>query len=134
MRKYVALIACFGLFSCSSIGYISMDSLYPAELSFSSDVRTVGVVDNTVNHDTLLATGITIGTLEGNGKIMARQLANHIADGDYFDEVILCDSSLRSSGPANVESKLPQEEESFNFRFECRYADYGRWCVRQDMA
>lgn len=110
MRKYVALIACFGLFSCSSIGYISMDSLYPAELSFSSDVRTVGVVDNTVNHDTLLATGITIGTLEGNGKIMARQLANHIADGDYFDEVILCDSSLRSSGPANVESKLPQEE------------------------
>ncbi len=110
MRKYVALIACFGLFSCSSIGYISMDSLYPAELSFSSDVRTVGVVDNTVNHDTLLATGITIGTLEGNGKIMARQLANHIADGDYFDEVILCDTSLRSSGPVNVEPKLPQEE------------------------
>lgn len=110
MRKYMALVACFGLFSCSSVSYISMDSLYPSELSFPSDVKKIGVVDNTVNHDTLLATGITVGTLEGNGKIMARQLANHIADGDYFDEVILCDSSLRSGGSVNVELKLPQEE------------------------
>lgn len=110
MRKYMIWVASLGLFSCSSVGYISMDSLYPSELSFPPDVRTVGVVDNTVNHDTLLATGITVGTLEGNGKIMARQLANHIADGDYFDEVILCNSSLRSGSAVNVEPKLPQEE------------------------
>ncbi len=110
MRKYIALLACFGLFSCSSIGYISMDSLYPSELSFPPDVKSVGVVDNTVNHDTLLTVGITLGMLEGNGKIMARQLANNIADGDYFSEVILCDSSIRAGLPADSDFKLPQEK------------------------
>ena len=59
MSKYITLIACFGLFSCSTIGYVSMESLYPSELSFPLDVKSVGIVDNAVNHDTLLANGIT---------------------------------------------------------------------------
>lgn len=105
----MALIACFGLFSCSSIGYLSMDSLYPAELSFPHDIKAVGIVDNAANHDTLRAAGITVGTIEGNGKIMAQQLANYIADGEYFDEVILCDSSLRSGNTVDAEAKLSPE-------------------------
>lgn len=110
MRKYIALIACIGLFSCSSIGYISMDSLYPSELSFPPDVKSVGVVDNAVNHDTLRANDITIGILEGDGKIMARHLAVKLADANYFESVILCDSSLRANDRINAPFKLSQEK------------------------
>lgn len=110
MSKYITLIACFGLFSCSTIGYVSMESLYPSELSFPLDVKSVGIVDNAVNHDTLLANGITIGKLEGDGKIMARQFAVNLADANYFEYVMLCDSSLRSGTRMDAPLKLSQEK------------------------
>lgn len=110
MKKILAMVACCGLFSCSSVGYFSMDALYPSEVSFPSEVRSVGVIDNTVTHDTLPPVGTTLKLIKGDGKLMAHQLAVNIADADYFDEVILCDSSLRADEQLDAHFKLPQEK------------------------
>ncbi len=110
MWKYIALFFCIGLCSCSHVRYLSMESLCPAELSFPTHVKSVGVVDNVVFHDTLLAKGITLGVMEGDGRIMAHRLAVGLADADYFDEVILCDSSLRAHEWMNTPVELSQEK------------------------
>ncbi len=110
MKKHlILLLCCIGLCSCTSVSYMSIDTLNPSEISFPLEIRSVGVVDNVVNHDTLLSRAITVGTIEGDGRIMAKQLADFIVDSDYFDEVILCDSSLRMGDKVDNATKLPQE-------------------------
>lgn len=81
--------------SCRTINTIYFDQLEPAGISFPEVVRKVGVVNNMpviVGGEEELSK--TAGILEGNGKIAAETLAQGIAATNYFDEVIICDSSL----------------------------------------
>lgn len=97
MRKtswlYV-IIACF-LVSCSSVQSFTFDELIPAETSFPERLTTVAVVNNMVSIPTPKSTLLTLGTLEGDGKMAAEVLANSLADSRYFRQIIICDSALQ---------------------------------------
>ncbi len=108
-QTIIILLVCLGLASCTTMGYVSMESLYPSELSFPPEIKSVGIVDNTVFQDTLLKEHITAGIIEGNGKWLANDLAEQLADGEYFDDIILCDSSLRSGNNQTAEARLTRE-------------------------
>lgn len=111
-QSIIILLVCLGFASCTTIGHVSMESLYPSELSFPPEIKSVGIVDNTVFHDTLLKEHVTAGLIEGNGKLLANDLAGLLADGDYFDDIILCDSSLRNGDQQMNEVRLTPEKVS----------------------
>lgn len=110
MKK--ALLILFGwvmLAGCQSIGYLSIDYLLPAEMSFPNELKKVAVVNNVVEATpTRLSQLFTdkqdVNTqmqyhktqyFSGNSKIATESLAQALADGNYFDTVIICDSALR---------------------------------------
>ena len=99
------------LASCSSLQTISFDQLQAADVSFPDAVRKVAVINNMPvlkvkdNHETVSS------ELEGDGKVASEALAENIANVNYFDQVIICDSVFRAQDEvprANV--ILTQEE------------------------
>lgn len=88
------IIACF-LASCSSIQSLTFDELIPAETSFPGQLATVAVVNNTVAIPAPKSTLLTLGVLEGDGKLAAETLAGSLADNQYFRQIIICDSALQ---------------------------------------
>lgn len=98
MKKSIGIIGVvctFLLSACSTINTIQLDRLEAAEVSFPSVIRTVGVVNNTpLQIGTENDMSQTSGILEGEGKVMAEALAQGIASLDYFDQVIISDTSL----------------------------------------
>lgn len=109
--------------SCQSLEQISIDYLQPADLSFPSQLRKVAIVNNTSNiPDNKLMTEtekIKEGTLlisratayaNGNPQIATESLAEEIAQQNYFDKVVICDSALRANDKFARENTLSQEE------------------------
>lgn len=97
-RWFVSVIGMAGmaLTACSSLQLTSFDQLQAADVSFPEKVRRVAIVNNMPvvkaenNHEMVSA------ELEGDGKIAAEALAESIAEVDYFDQVVICDSALRA--------------------------------------
>lgn len=91
------LVAGTLLASCSSLQTISFDQLQAADVSFPDAVRKVAVINNMPvlkakdNHETLS------GELEGDGKVASEALAENMANVNYFDEVVICDSVFRAN-------------------------------------
>ena len=81
--------------SCGTVNTVYFDRLEAAQISFPDVIRKVGVVNNmpTIEGDEN-ALSNTAGILEGDGKIAAEALAQGIAETNYFEEVVVCDSSL----------------------------------------
>lgn len=100
MKHLLLLIAvCMSLGSCSTIDYLSVDTLMPADVSFAPEVKRVAILNNTVspaeesNKAPLLNT-----TLQAEGKNVCERLAEYIANANYFEQVIISDSMLRTDG------------------------------------
>lgn len=99
MKKSVSLMV-WGvgtlLASCGSLQTISFDQLQAADVSFPDAVRKVAVINNMPvlenkdNHEEVS------GDLEGDGKVASEMLAEHIAEVNYFDQVVICDSAFRA--------------------------------------
>ena len=109
--SYSLLVCCVLLFSgCQSIEQLSIDYMLPAEVSFPSALRRVAVVNNMppIPDNKLILeendekkkdeTEIARKTkyFNGDGKIATESLAEALANENYFDEVIICDSALRA--------------------------------------
>lgn len=109
--------------SCQTIEYLSIDYIQPAEITFPSQLRKVAVVDNTSavpdnnlrpqteqkensNNEIRRATAYSYG----NSKLTIEALAEEIADQNYFDVVVICDSALRTRDILPRENTLSQEE------------------------
>lgn len=99
MKKSVSLIipvVGILLASCSGLQTLTFDRLQAGDVSFPDEVRKVAVVNNMPvweakeNHEMLS------GELEGDGKVAAEALAEHIANVNYFDQVVICDSAFRA--------------------------------------
>ncbi len=93
MKKYVSwMMAALGtvLTACSSLQTIRFDQLQAGEVAFPDEVRRVAVLNNLP--DSLRK---ECGWLIDN-KVATEALAMNIADVQYFDEVVICDSVLRS--------------------------------------
>lgn len=93
--------------SCSSVEILTLDQLYPAEISFPEQINTVGVVNNIPSRPELKKNILKSGILDGDGKSATESLASAIADSKYFYQVIICDSALQEK---SIPEYLSSEE------------------------
>lgn len=94
VRVLYALLVMWGLASCVSVQTIGFDQLCPAEVSLPEQVKRVAVVNNMPVIPEAKSGVATLGSLNGDGKLTAEALAVALADADYFNQVIICDSAL----------------------------------------
>lgn len=92
--------------SCVSLQTVSIDQLEPAKITFPAKFRKVLVVNNVRSNNVDSSESI----LKGNGKVATEALAQGIADANYFDEVIICDSALQMAGQSIRTAGLEPEE------------------------
>lgn len=100
--------------SCTTIKSISVDQMLPADMSFPSQVRTVAVVNNLSVPPVRWPENFTYKdvdeVIDGDGVKASEVLAEHIAAGNYFDQVLICDSALRAGEVTRRAASLKQEE------------------------
>lgn len=119
-RIGLILLSCLLLSSCKIYEVVSIDYLEPATVNFPPSVRSVLVVNNTLQKDTESLNVVKkeadtenkqeFGTIECKTKLVTEELAQNIADANYFDEVLICDSALRKNDHFTRETKLSQQE------------------------
>lgn len=83
------------LVSCTSLQSLSLEQLQSGDISFPESVRKVAVVNNMPVVHIGNVRELKGSDLEGNGKVAAEALAENIANVNYFDEVVICDSVFR---------------------------------------
>ncbi len=95
--------------ACTTLQSISYERLHAAEVCFPEQVRKVGIINNMpVIEEDPASIAYSSGMLEGDGKVMAEAFAQAIASTNYFEQVVICDSALRSAdAPLDSESSLP---------------------------
>lgn len=117
------LIGMLFLGSCQSMEQLSIDYMLPAEVSFPPALKRVGVVNNMpeVPDNKLIVseenqkksedelTRLT-NYYNGDAKITTESLAEALANENYFNEVVICDSALRSKDITPREATLSPEE------------------------
>lgn len=121
MKKILLTLFSLTLWGCQSIDQLSIDYLLPAEMSFPNQLRRVAVVNNVPDSVPSLQGQFTdladMNTrslyhktqyLAGDAKATTESLAQALADGDYFDTVIICDSALYT--PGKEETTLTTDE------------------------
>lgn len=119
----LVILTTFLFGACQSIEQISIDYMLPADISFPSELRKVAIVDNTSSTpDNKLfeekgipknrTNNLSWATAYSNGdsRLTTETLAKEIANQNYFDEVIICDSALRANDRFTRENTLSQEE------------------------
>ncbi|MBE6275987.1 MAG: tetratricopeptide repeat protein [Bacteroides sp.] len=93
MKKICFILGFIGLLtSCTTVGTLSYDRLQAADFNYPETIRRVGVVNHIPPSGWVETSSPDV--LEGNGKVMAESFAQAVAATDYFDQVVLCDSSL----------------------------------------
>lgn len=113
MKKIFSILGLIGLFtSCVTVGTLSYDRLQAADVNFPEQVRSIGIVNNMPPSG--VAESRSTDVLEGDGKVMSESFAQAVAATDYFDRVVVCDSSLctPASLAAGVEGLLPAQVDS----------------------
>ncbi len=93
------------LSACSSLLTISFDQLQAGDVSFPDEVRRVAVLNN-MPATTFRESGELIDC-----KAATEALAVNIANVQYFDEVIICDSTLRADDDTLQAERLLTVEE-----------------------
>ena len=120
---YLLLLGMLFLGSCQSVEQLSIDYMLPAEVSFPPALKRVAVVNNMpevpdnkliVSEEAEKKDENEIARLtnyyNGDAKITTEALAEALANENYFDEVVICDSALRSKDISPRESTLSREE------------------------
>lgn len=125
MNRYpiIGSVLCLLLGSCQSIEPLSIDYMIPAEISFPAELKKVAVVNNMTppaSKDFLIKEEETTAKnteapvltqfFHGNASVVSESLAENLAKGNYFDEVIICDSALQSKSKPKQEQMLSVEE------------------------
>ncbi len=107
--------------SCQTIEELSIDYMLPAEVSFPAELRKVAVINNITpapptaaeqNSPDFTQISSTTVTWEPavDMKVATESLAQSIAQENYFDEVVICDSVLRASDILPRENTLSRNE------------------------
>jgi hypothetical protein len=108
-----ALFVLLALASCQTIEPVTADQLVPAEMYFPEGLRNVAVVshpkaDATPEPTDSLTKKAGKMWLMGNTATTAEAMAKALADANYFDEVIICDSTV--TAPADGDGLLTSEQ------------------------
>ena len=121
---YILIVTCaFALGGCQSVEELSIDYLVPADVSFPSSLKRVGIVDNMSSApDNAIIADSTKNPFNknelarqtkyfnGNPTTTTESLAEAVEKEKYFDEVVICDSALRSNDILPRESILSKTE------------------------
>lgn len=126
MAKYhycLLLTALLLLGGCQSVEQLSIDYMLPAEISFPAALKRVAVVNNMPlvpdNQLIIAKEEQKKGENElmrmtdyynGDAATTTESLAKSLAAENYFEEVVICDSALRSKDISPRESTLTAEE------------------------
>lgn len=91
------VLTSMGIFSsCVSINSLSVDTLIPADVTFPASVKSAAVVNNMEparNEWTDRSKMKAI--LSPDSAALVKQIAEELANANYFDKVMICDSVLR---------------------------------------
>lgn len=95
IKWFMSLLLVGVISSCNTVNTVYFDRLEAAQVNFPNAIRKVGIVNNMpqIEGDEA-ALSNTAGILEGDGKVAAEALAQGIAETNYFEEVVICDTSL----------------------------------------
>lgn len=116
------LAATLLLGSCQSIEQLSVDYMLPADISFPASLKRVAIVNNAAEvseqaeqpaakeENINATTTLQHQTYNGNASLTAEALAEALAQGNYFEEVVICDSSLYDPQQDTVSSPLSARE------------------------
>ena len=127
MKKelYSSLIAIMQIMNaCQSVEQLSIYYMLPAEVSFPASLKRVAVVNNMPDSPENASQALLKEKEEkseseiarqtnyytGNASLTAQALAETLADGNYFDQVIICDSALRTKDRQPREATLSTTE------------------------
>lgn len=119
----MATIGFLCLNACQTVEQLSIDYMLPAEVSFPENLKRVGIVNNMPDTpDNKLITSTEeqkkneteiarrTDYYNGDPRIATETLAEAIANENYFDLVVICDSALRSKDITPREATLSGEE------------------------
>lgn len=122
---YLLLSGMLFLSSCQSVEQLSIDYMLPAEVSFPPTLKRVAIVNNMpevpdnkliVSEEAEKKEENEIARLtnyyNGDARLTTEALAEALANENYFEEVVICDSALRSKDITPRESTLSREEAS----------------------
>ncbi len=125
-KPFPLLIAAMCLLAsggCQSVGQLSVDYMLPAEINFPDNMRRVAVVNNmpqspepyfkvedSRHGDGNRHVSVTHKVYDGDARVATLALAQGLADGNYFDEVVICDSALRAADVTPRETTLTRAE------------------------
>lgn len=124
MAKYSALIllVLLSFCSCETMRQMPIDYMVPADISFPASLRKVAVVNNVSSTpDNKLMPqenkikneneqSRAVAYYNGDAQASTESLAKAIAEMNYFNEVIICDSALRANDITPRESSLGTSE------------------------
>lgn len=125
MKKQLLLAGAWELLmcSCQSMMPLSIDYMLPAEISFPAELKKVAVVNNVpaynekdflIRQEEKAATKTEGSSLtqffRGDADRTTESLAEGLADGNYFEEVIICDSTLQTKGGGETNGQLTTEQ------------------------
>lgn len=121
--SYIAAICLFvfTLGSCQTIEELSIDYMLPADISFPAELKRVAIVNNSSatsnrqirpTEEGKRANEISRSVVyhDGNASLTTQALAEAIAQENYFEQVVICDSALRAKDILSRENTLSQEE------------------------
>lgn len=120
-RKLYALLVLLPLltYSCISLDQVSIDYMQPAKINFPSQIKKVAVVNNTIDSKVkgditkkISKDGVIVleSVCQGNAKKVSEELAQKIAEANYFDQVLICDSALRENDHFTRNQELTKNE------------------------
>ena len=98
---------CLALFACSTPEYLAMEALIPADVSFSPSVKRMAVLNNILLEKEKRLPDQSV-LIPADASVLIEALAGRIADAQYFDQVVICDSFLRSGERLSV--LLPSDD------------------------
>lgn len=113
MKKFshiLLMVSVMALAGCQSISQMSVDYLQPADVSFPEQLKKVAVINNmsdqvgnSLQGKSTDQSDIDSGRsfrqtryLQGDASVTAEALAEALADGNFFDEVVISDSLIHS--------------------------------------
>lgn len=119
MKKFIyPLMLLLILASCETVNKLTISCLQPATVNFPDQIKKIGIVNNirsqfgkdAKGRYVMLSKDVLDSPLHTNGAKTAEALANGLADQQYFDEVVICDSALRSKDSLFREKPLDSLE------------------------
>lgn len=97
-KRYIfSMMAAGVLAACGSLESISFDQLNPATHNFPEQIKNVAIINNAPPTPETKPNQMALGQMEGNGQLSAEALASSLADSKFFNQIIICDSSLYSA-------------------------------------